>query len=333
MAERSLVADALARIFADTDLMAADETLLTGAIDAALWQTIEDNGFTLAWLPDELGGAGLSLAEGFDAVRAAGRAALPVPLAETLTAGWLLAAAGIEPPAGPMTICEQTGAGPQRAAFGAAARHLASLTEAGTVRLLAAPESSPAPIALEEDLAAEMPDSLTVVAEAPAPDWLGAEQLLAFGAAVRAAQMSGAVDAVLELTLAYTGEREQFGRPLAKFQAIQHYLADIAGEAAAASAAVTGAIEAIDADPQLGADTVVEIATAKVRCGLAATKVAALAHQAHGAMGFTREYALGRFTRRLWRWQEEFGDEIHWSRHIGRTVLGANTPLWPQIAR
>ena len=63
-----------------------------------------DAGLTLAWVPEKLGGAGASLADGFAILGAAGRYALPVPLAETLLAGWLLAQAGIEAPAGAMTV-------------------------------------------------------------------------------------------------------------------------------------------------------------------------------------------------------------------------------------
>ena len=65
---------------------------------------MSDAGLPLAWVPEKLGGAGASLADGFAILGAAGRYALPVPLAETLLAGWLLARAGIEAPAGAMTV-------------------------------------------------------------------------------------------------------------------------------------------------------------------------------------------------------------------------------------
>ena len=61
-------------------------------------------GLPLAWVPEKLGGAGASLADGFAILGAAGRYALPVPLAETLLAGWLLARADVEAPAGAMTV-------------------------------------------------------------------------------------------------------------------------------------------------------------------------------------------------------------------------------------
>ena len=74
------------------------------------------------------------------------------------------------------------------------------------------------------------------------------------------------------------------------------------------------------------------LAAAKIRAGEAAGAVAEIAHQVHGAIGFTHEHSLHRLTRRLWSWRDEFGTESHWSRELGRTVMaaGADT-LWPTI--
>ena len=65
---------------------------------------MSEAGLTLAWVPEKQGGAGASLADGFAILGVAGRYALPVPLAETLIAGWLLARAGIDAPSGAMTV-------------------------------------------------------------------------------------------------------------------------------------------------------------------------------------------------------------------------------------
>src|SRR5205823_9944150 len=71
---------------------------------APLWQALTEAGLPLAWVPDELGGSGASLAEGFGVLSSAGRFALSVPLAETMLAGWLLAQAKISSPEGEMTV-------------------------------------------------------------------------------------------------------------------------------------------------------------------------------------------------------------------------------------
>jgi acyl-CoA dehydrogenase len=53
----------------------------------------------------------------------------------------------------------------------------------------------------------------------------------------------------------------------------------------------------------------------------AARTVSRAAHQAHGAIGCTQEYPLHQFTRRLWSWEREYGDDGVWSSLVGTTVL------------
>src|SRR5271169_6175576 len=100
----NIVAETAARIFADL----ADPQTINRASDnrwkEKLWRALADAGLTLAWVPEKQGGAGASLAEGFAILGVAGRYAVPVPLAETLIAGWLLTRAGISAPSGAMTI-------------------------------------------------------------------------------------------------------------------------------------------------------------------------------------------------------------------------------------
>jgi acyl-CoA dehydrogenase len=154
------------------------------------------------------------------------------------------------------------------------------------------------------------------------------DRLVSFGAAVRLQQMAGALEKILEQSVQYALDRSQFGRPIAKFQAVQHNLAMLAGEVAAASAAADAAAEAC-ARPEI---TISEVAIAKVRGGEAAGTGAAIAHQVHGAMGFTYEHSLHHATRRLWAWREEFGNEAVWAARLGRMVAehGADG-LWPFI--
>src|ERR1700682_2773924 len=100
----SIIVDTATRIFADLceprTINAAEE----GTWPQALWDALEESGLTLTWVPETLGGAGAEMIDGFAVLRVAGRAAAPVPLAETLLAGWLLAQAGISAPPGAMTI-------------------------------------------------------------------------------------------------------------------------------------------------------------------------------------------------------------------------------------
>jgi acyl-CoA dehydrogenase len=70
----------------------------------------------------------------------------------------------------------------------------------------------------------------------------------------------------------------------------------------------------------------------KVRAGEAASVGAALAHQVHGAIGFTLEYELNLHTRRLWSWRDEFGNEAEWSSRVGHRIAAAGSgALWATI--
>ena len=105
MAEsENIVAETAEKIFAD---LADAQTInrdKNGAWKAPLWQALTEAGLPLSWVPEDCGGSGASLAEGFSVLSAAGRFAVAVPLAETMLAGWLLAQAKISSPDGEMTV-------------------------------------------------------------------------------------------------------------------------------------------------------------------------------------------------------------------------------------
>ena len=154
------------------------------------------------------------------------------------------------------------------------------------------------------------------------------ESQLAQLALTRINLMAGGLQALLDLGLAFANEREQFGRPISKFQAIQHSLAVVAAEVAAARRAADAAVDALDTDRFF-----VEVAAAKARVGEAVTVSAEQIHQVHGAMGFTHEHRLHHFSRRLWAWRDEFGNEFFWQQRLGQHIaaLGADN-AWSFIA-
>src|SRR6202048_5253943 len=100
----NIILDTTTRIFQDLCEPNTVNDAEQGEWPKALWDALEESGLTLTWVPDEFGGSGATLADGFAVLRAAGRFAAPVPLAETLMAGWLLSQAGIAVPGGPLTI-------------------------------------------------------------------------------------------------------------------------------------------------------------------------------------------------------------------------------------
>jgi acyl-CoA dehydrogenase len=335
-----------------TDL--ADPQAINKAGDgwkAPAWSALEQAGLTLAWVPEDLGGSGADLADGFAVLREAGRFALAVPLAETLLAGWLLARAGIPVPNGAMTCAPArdgdrvtlagngTLSGALRSVpFAKDAKHLALLVRRDGGLAVALVEASQARVADHEGIGGDPLNAVRLegarpVAVKDAPAGLDEQALLLMGAAVRSMQMAGALEAILELSVAYANERVAFERPIAKFQAVQHNLARLAGETAVAIAAATSAADTIGSAKSFDETVFLEAASAKIRVGEAATEGAAIAHQVLGAIGFTQEHTLHRFTRRLWGWRDDFGSESAWAVKLGNLVAAKGADgLWPMLA-
>ena len=320
----------------------------------ALWEALEESALTRAWIPEALGGPGTSLADGFAIVRLAGTHAVPAPLAETLLAGWLASDAGLEAPEGPLTVAPVDAAAPlrldgevlvgsaRRIPFASGCEHIVAVyTDGGTgstgMGVALVPRGA-CTIEPATSLAGEPSDivvfdgAMPVARSRPAPANL-AERLRRMGATVRAEQMAGALEGCLEQSLRYAADRRQFGRPIAKFQAVQHNLAVLAGEVAAATTSADAAASAIARHGVEDDRTFVAVAAAKIRGGQAAGAGAGIAHQVHGAMGFTREYSLQHRTRRLWAWRDDFGPETVWAIGLGRHVARrGGDALWATVA-
>jgi len=287
---------------------------------------------------------GGTLADALAVLRAAGRHAAPIPLAETgLLAGWLLAGAGLPVGDGPLTVVPGR-PGDRLALSGdrlagvahrvpwarSAGRVVALVASDGGWLVAAAPAES---ISLERrvNLAGEPRDTVRfdgpveVAAAAPGVD---PEALRHRGALTRVVLMAGALERMSRMTVGYTSERVQFGRPVARFQAVQRHLVDGAQDAVLVGMAADAAVRAAE-----GGQARFEIAAAKLLANQAAFTATRAAHQAHGAMGMTREYPLHHLSRRLWAWRSEYGDEAFWSARLGAAVARAGADrLYPAIA-
>ncbi len=216
--------------------------------------------------------------------------------------------------------------------------HLAILAEADDGPRVALVETAACAVIEGRNLAGEPRnevrlDAVAPLRVAPAPDGLDKDALQMMGAAVRSAEMAGALQALLDITVEYSGERVAFERPIAKFQAVQHNLARLAGETAAAIAATGSVADAIERSDSFDAGVFLEVASAKIRVGEAAGEGAAIAHQVMGAIGFTQEHILHRYTQRLWSWRDDFGDESRWAVRLGETIAaGGADQLWATVA-
>ena len=334
------------RIFDEHCPKPVRESAEAGKWPAALWQALEEVGLTRAALSEEAGGSGIEFEDAMFALRRSAYHGAPVPLAETMLAGRLLAAAGIEVPDGSLTVApvqsndqlkfvkDVAGASvsgtAHRVPWGNVCAHAMVAGELDGKGMVGLVSTAGAAGSVEKNLAGE-PRALLRFERTPlialAPLEGALSRLEAEGALYRSVQMAGALERTLEYSLQYANERVQFGRPIAKFQAIQHMLAVLAGQVAASSAAADAAVEA----SRRAADEFA-VSVAKSRIGEAAGKGAEIAHQVHGAMGYTREHNLHYSTRRLWSWRDEFGNETYWQSRLGRMIAfrGADA-LWPLL--
>ena len=352
MAEsENIVAETAEKIFAD---LADAQTInrdKKGDWKAPLWQALTEAGLPLAWVPEDCGGSGASLAEGFSVLSAAGRFAIAVPLAETMLAGWLLAQAKIASPDGPMTVApaspkdritlnaDGTLSGRARGVpFAKDAKHFAVLAHGNGGISIALVEAAKCQIEAGLNLANDGSDTVTFgnvapVAVKPAPKGFDQAQLMLMGGIARSLQIAGSLESMLDVSVRYSNERVAFEKKISKFQAVQHNLAKLAGESAAALAAATSAADAMANSKSFNDEVFLEAVAAKIRCSEAAEKGAAIAHQVHGAIGFTIEHILHRYTLRALSWRDDFGSESYWAVELGKlvTARGADE-LWPLVA-
>ncbi|MCU1514010.1 MAG: hypothetical protein JWO10_1100, partial [Microbacteriaceae bacterium] len=290
----------------------------------------------------------------------AGRFAAPLPLASTLLiAPWLRAQFGLPHRGGATAVA--TGA-PLRAthsadgwtlqgrlddiAYGHVVQNLIVLGLDGGTLVAAELQAGDIAWIHETNLAGEPRDSAEVsITAAGAAVFTSAghdsasrllEDLIDVEAIGLSWAMIGAMETVRSLVVGYTNQREQFGRPLSRFQAVKQIAAELAGEISVATAAVqeaTALFRGALADSGQHADSRFAIAAARLRTAMAASPVAEAAHQLHGAIGYTREYPLHQFTRSLWSWRDEGRSERQWKTIAGRRALaGGAEHLWQSVA-
>lgn len=347
----NIVVETAEKIFAD---LADPQTINNdkkNSWQAPLWQALSEAGIPLSWVPDDLGGSGASLADGFALLNAAGRFAVAIPLAETMLAGWLLAQAKIASPEGEMTVLpaspkdritiDADGSLSGRARgvpFAQAAKRFAVLAHGKDGVSIALVDASKGRIESGLNVGYDHSDTVTLDKVQPvtikaAPKGVDQTTLMLMGGVARSLQIAGALESMLDISVRYSNERVAFEKKISKFQAVQHNLARLAGESAAALAAATSAADAIANANSFNDEVYLEAASAKIRCAEAAEKGGGIAHQVHGAIGFTIEHILHRYSLRALAWRDDFGSESHWAVELGKLVAkrGADE-LWPLVA-
>jgi acyl-CoA dehydrogenase len=306
------------------------------------WEQLEASGLTSLLVPENEGGFGGGWEEAGIALFLVGFHSIPAPIAETMLARFLLSRAGINAPAGALAI----GFADQATLKSRAARGwrlsgaLAAVPWAGTVDhvVIVRRDRRACRVALLHRSAFESASIRNSIAREPIVDLQcrDAEVLAVatltddpfeLGALTRVALMAGAANSILQQSVQYANDRHQFGRAIGKFQAIQHALATLASEAAAVHCAAIAACRAADRG-----NAHFEIAAAKLRANRAVSAVTSIAHQVHGAIGFTSECQLHCATQRLWAWRSEYGNDRYWAAQLGdATLRHGSDRFWPHL--
>jgi acyl-CoA dehydrogenase len=328
-----IIVDTTRKIFED---LGDPQTIINAKDEAwrdSLWQALDEGGLTRAWASEAAGGAALSVADTFEIIRVAGAHAVALPLVPHLLAVWLLDRANIALPEGIMTVSSASnGAAVSIDAEGRVSGRLSAVAFAEHAQFLAVlADGTAGPtaalVALDNvgiepgvDAAGDSFDTVTLNAvpaiSAAAVD-LQHDELELLGAAMAAMAVAGAFEGALKMCVSYSQDRIAFGRPIAKFQAVQHLLARLAEETAAVVAAAASAAFALEQANRPSA-AFVDIASAKIRAGEAVNEGGLIAHQVHGAIGFTADHPLHRYVQRMWAWRDQFGREAQWAERLGR---------------
>ncbi len=312
---------------------------------APVWDAMAEAGLPWISIAESAGGSGGTLVDAMAVLRLVGRHTAPVPVAETgPLAGWLATTAGLALPDGPASVVpgdrvlrveDGRVRGEAVVAWGGRVTRIVALVDGPEGQLVVSADPARLEVTARVNLAGEPRDlvrfdiALADVDWAPAPVGCDRGELLRRGSLTRTVLSAGALDAMSQLTVDYTNDRRQFGRPVAAFQAVQHHLVTVAQCAVRASMAADLATRAVAASG--GA---FEVAAARVIADAAAVEGTRAAHQAHGAMGVTREYRLHHLSRRLWAWRHEHGPAKWWRRRLGIGVATAGADAWfPSIAR
>jgi acyl-CoA dehydrogenase len=320
-----LYSDALRQVLAGNCTPAHVRRIEAGAGSAELWKSLEESGFCDALVPEAQGGAGLRLPDAFELMALAGEHALPLPFALTLLLRPWIVQAGGEGGAGSLTLaCDarRFGGGgivAEGVPYGLVADRVVVVID-GRAQMLDAAAAERTATGVYGSLDAD----LTWNTEAMGTEWVVFEDARAVGALACAAQMAGAMRAVLDRSIGYANDRKQFGKPIGKFQAIQHQLSVLACEAHASRMAAQLGCAADGTTPHA-----LRAAIAKARCSEAAATVAAIAHAVHGAIGITEEYDLHLHTRRLHEWRIAYGSESYWNHEVGRRLVDGSSELLP----
>ena len=270
-----------------------------------IWSELAEMGVFALRLPEEEGGLGLGLADAAIVFTELGRRVVPGPVIwGHVLAGRVDGVATGDVIVGGLDHTLGQSPGPAMVEYGAQLDALVLLQPDGVYRIDASRlEGSP----VEEPLDPLTP--ILAVPDLPAGEKIAdrdaAARIRLEATALTSAFFLGIAESTQEYAVEYAKGREQFDRPIAGFQAIKHFAADMYVKQEAARAAVYAAGCTVD-DPEIG-DPVRAVASARVVAGEAAMHNSRKCVQIYGGMGFTWEMPPHYYLKRTWVLENAFG--------------------------
>ncbi len=328
------LADLMDAVFAD---YRRSSTPANTGLDSDLWRRLDELGLVRLTCAEQRGGSGAGWYEATELLTAAVRHGVRIPLAEhDLLACWLLETTGVQVDDAVRTVCLLDQAGTASGVpWASSAERIVVVWQDDGGYLAVDAEPGEISISPGANMIGEPRD--TVVADLGslagipvAGDVVTKVRLKS--ALVRSTQVCAALDQALALSIDHVTSREQFGRPLSKFQAVQHLISGIAAEAALARSATEAALSAAVLSDWSAPHLEFLVAAARSCAGHAASVVVRDAHQVLGAIGTTSEHRLHEFTRAALAWRSEFGSMRYWDDQVTDMALRAGpNRLWSLI--
>jgi 3-oxocholest-4-en-26-oyl-CoA dehydrogenase beta subunit len=147
--------------------------------------------------------------------------------------------------------------------------------------------------------------------------WKYIQKVMPRAIVAKCAETIGACEKVMEISLNYVKERTAFGHPIGSFQSIQHRCADMLIDLEGSRLVTYKAGWLISSN----ADAFKEASLAKAWLNQCARRIAASAHQVHGAIGFTEDHILHLYTKRVRSNEFSFGDQEYHLNKITENVI------------
>jgi len=324
--EQAMFADAVKQLLAGECPPGKVRAAWEGEVDTHLWRALADNGIVGLLAPEDAGGLAMTMVDLVPLLEEAGRAALPLPLVETaavsipllagcegaLAAEWLASAVS-----GDTLITARFGDDPLVASADIA--DLILVTDGDTIIGLPRDAAQLTPrrsVDHTRRMFAVAWEQGVVLAEGAQGAALAAA---AFdrGALASAAMLVGLGSRCLSMAVEYAGVREQFGKKIGTFQAIKHRCADALIGLHFARPLLWRAAWAIsEGEP----DAALHVSAARAAACEAADAAARAALQVHGAIGYTTEYDLHMWMKRIWALSGVWGD-ARWHRDRAATFI------------